>query len=717
MGLGGDVPAAASGGSDHDRHVRALATRLPAPLAPLARLAFNYCWAWLPDGRRVFADLDPELWRQSCCNPRFMIEATAPDRLARLAEDETFVRRVAALGERLDAYLARPPLAGEEAGRPVAYLCAEFGVHCSLPIYAGGLGVLAGDVLKTASDLGLPMVGVGLAYREGYFRQRLDLDGWQREYWTRLAFEHLPMSLVSGPDGRPLAIRVPLLGREVLARVWHVAVGRVPLYLLDTDVPDNAPVDRWITARLYVGDRSLRLAQYAVLGVGGCRALAALGIEPRVWHLNEGHAALAAVERWRRRVAEGMPPDVARDAVRRDTVFTTHTPVAAGNEAYRREEVDPVLGAWLEDGTLDRTAFDALAAGADGAPMLAITPLALRIAGRAVGVSRRHGEVARAMWHPLWPDRDVREVPIGHVTNGVHVATWMAEPMQALLDAYLPARWRDEPDDPALWDRLADVPDEALWEVRRRLRADLVAHVRDASAVSRLARGESYDYAEAAARVFDPGVLTLGFARRVATYKRLALLVADVDRVLALLAHADRPMQVVIAGKAHPKDDEAKGVLQRLLAERYRAGLGSRVVFLEDYDLHLAPRLIAGCDVWLNLPRPPFEASGTSGMKSVMNGGLQVSVLDGWWAEAFDEEVGWGIHSPDADPATQDAHDAAALFDLLEHAVAPAFYERDAAGVPRAWVRRIRASMRRLGPRFSSARMVREYARALYTRS
>jgi len=705
------------GTEDRERNVLELGARLPGALVPLARLSFNYRWAWVPGGRQLFTDVDPSLWYQSCCNPRFVLESASPQRLAELDADPEFTRRVHLLAGQLDAELARPLAPGWGADATVAYFCSEFGVHCSLPIYGGGLGVLAGDLLKTASDLALPMVGVGLAYREGYFHQRLDLAGWQQEYWLRAGFEHLPMSLVTDADGRPLTVTVPIRGRSVHMQAWRVDVGRVPLYLLDTDRADNDPVDRWITARLYVGDRELRLAQYAVLGIGGRRMLRALGIEPSLVHLNEGHATLAAVERLAelRRDGGGQTPADALATLRRETVFTTHTPVAAGNESYRKVDVEAVLGAYLDTIPAARSTFETLASVDPGGDVgLAITVLALRTSGGANAVSKRHGEVARAMWQPLWPERAAHDVPIGHVTNGVHVPTWMAGEMQTLLDAHLPVDWRTRPDDTSMWDALDGIPDAAIWATRNTLRARLVDHVREASTLHRLRRGEPHDYVDAAARVFDPDVLTIGFARRVATYKRLYLLTHDLERALTLLADAARPVQVLIAGKAHPQDDEAKHTLQALMGTRRTGDLGSRVVFLEDYDLHLAPRLIGGCDVWLNLPRPPLEASGTSGMKSMLNGGLQLSVLDGWWEEAYDEQVGWGIRTPHGDPAAQDAHDAQALFDLCEHAVAPSFYNRDEAGVPVQWVRKIRASMRRLVPRFSSHRMVRDYERLLY---
>jgi starch phosphorylase len=705
------------GRRDVERATAELAERLPVPLAPLARLAFNYRWSWFPDGPAVFADADPRLWSLASSNPRWLIEAIPPHRLRELAADETYATRVRSLAAALDADLARPPMPGPiPADRPAAYFCSEFAVHASLPLYGGGLGVLAGDLLKAASDLAVPMVGMGLLYREGYFHQRLDVGGWQHEYWLRSDFERLPLVVVTEGDRRPVTVELEIRGRTVRVRVWRADVGRVPLYLLDTDVPENHPIDRWITARLYIGDRHTRLAQYAVLGVGGMRMLSALGIQPVLVHLNEGHAALGPVERLRGLLASGRSLEEALAAVQRETVFTTHTPVAAGNEWYQRDEVDPVLGRFGESLGAEREAvFDLgrVSAGSPGGPV-SITPLALRVSRSANGVSRRHGEVAREMWRPLWPDRPVPAVPIGHVTNGVHVPTWMAPAMQKLLDRHLAAGWRAGANDPASWDAVVAIPDEELWAVRSALRAELVEYAREQSIRDRLARGEPPDYVEAAARVFDPDVLTLGFARRVATYKRLHLIVHHLDRGLRLLADQARPIQLVIAGKAHPQDDEAKHALAAVFGARRAPQVGARIVFLEDYDLRMAPRIVAGTDVWVNLPRPPLEASGTSGMKAALNGGLNLSVLDGWWAEAYDGEVGWAIATPEADPQSQDDHDAAALFDLLEREVIPLFYDRGPDGTPPGWIARVKTSMRRLIPRFSADRMLRDYVASVY---
>lgn len=706
---------ACDGSWDVDRAVAELGERLPAPLQPLARLAFNYRWSWLHGGAAVFRDIAPDLWARSGCNPRWLIEAVPPHRLRELAEDADYVRRACHVMVQVAADLGRPAMR-TVAERQIAYCCSEFAVHCSLPIYGGGLGVLAGDLLKEASDLAIPMVGVGLLYRQGYFRQRLDAHGMQHEYWNDTDFERCPLVLVTDRQHRPVVVEVLIRGRTVHVQVWRANVGRVPLYLLDTDREDNHAIDRWITARLYVGDRHTRLAQYAVLGLGGARALRALGIRPSIVHLNEGHAALAGVERLREHLRAGFSADDALAAVRREMVFTTHTPVDAGNEWYAIAEVEQVLGRFAASLGAARPLFHDLGRlhGGDGQGPFNLTPLALRTSSAANAVSQRHGEVARAMWRPLWPDLPVERVPIQAVTNGVHTATWMHDAMQALLDRYLPGDWRARVSDPAVWEGIARIPDAELWTVRRTLRAELVDLVRAHSARDRLGRGEPSDRVEAAAQAFDPDVFTIGFARRVATYKRLHLLTRHLDRALRLLASIAMPTQVVIAGKAHPQDGEAKETLRTVFAVRQARAVASRVVFLEDYDLYMAPCIVAGADLWLNLPRPPMEASGTSGMKAVVNGGLNLSVRDGWWVEGYDGETGWVIDTPPGDPYAQDEHDTTVLFDLVEHEVVPLFYNRGDDGIPHSWVAKVKTSMQRLGPRFSAQRMLLDYVGAFY---
>jgi starch phosphorylase len=703
------------GDEDLARAEVSLASRLPGRLGVFAKIALNYRWSWHPLGEELFGSLDRLTWASVKGNPvRLLLEADG-GALWRAAEDPEFVERGHTLNEEIQADLARSTSAGSR-DRPVAFFCAEYGIHRSLPTYNGGLGTLAGDVLKEASDQAVPMVGVGIMYQQGVFHQRLDTEGWQHEYWIDSDPVRLPMALVTREDGAPLTVTVPLFRREVTLQIWRVDVGRVPLYLLDAQRPENTRLDRWITTRLYVGDRQIRLAQYAVLGQGGVRALEALGIDPSVIHLNEGHAALAPLELTRRAVARGVPFDEALARARSRTVFTTHTPVPAGNETYGADELRTVLDG-LTTG-LGVPEDEVLALGRsrpeDESEPLGLTVLAIRTSRSSNAVSRLHGQVTRIMWQHLFPHRPVDEVPITHVTNGVHLPTWMAPPMQELLDRYLEPGWRTRAADPETWAPVEHIPDHELWAVRGRLRSGLADYVRDRSVRDRLARGEHLNYADAGAEGFEPEVLTVGFARRVAAYKRLHLLTLDPERGARLLADPN-PIQLAVAGKAHPQDQEAKEILHTLFRQRFPESVGERVAFLEDYDMETASWLVSGCDVWVNVPRPPLEASGTSGMKSALNGGVNVSVADGWWEEAFDGSNGWSIASdPSLSPERQDELDAEALHGLLEGEVAPLFYDRDADGIPRGWVARIKASLRTVGPRYCAARMVHEYVAKIY---
>lgn len=683
-------------------------------MAPFARLAYNYRWSWTPSAAGIFSRIDPYHWSSRGENPvRLMLEAPA-EAIQSAAGDEGLTERARMLQGELSRELGRPVAAGS-VERPVAFLCAEYGIHRSLPTYSGGLGVLAGDILKEASDMALPFVGVGILYRQGFFHQHLDRTGWQHEYWIESDTDRLPAALVTGEDGLPLLITVPLRSRQVHAQVWRVDVGRVPLFLLDAQRPENDRVDRWITARLYVGDRKTRLAQYALLGIGGMRALRAMGLDPTVVHLNEGHAALAPLELAREAMSRGRSLDEALESARARTVFTTHTPVAAGNETYFPEEVLAVLEGFPAEMGMDEQAFLNLGRHRPEAyEPFGVTVLGIRLSHRANAVSRRHGQVARGMWQHLFPGRAEDEVPIGSVTNGVHVPTWMAPPMAALLDLYLGEGWQRRAADPDTWKGIAEIPDRELWAARNELRAGLVRYVQDESVAGRLAREEPTEYAEAAAASFAPDVLTLGYARRVAGYKRLPLLTRDPSRILRLLG-GEPHIQVVIAGKAHPQDEDAKRILQSVFAMKIEPPVAERVAFLQDYDLRMAAGLVAGCDVWINVPRPPLEASGTSGMKATLNGGLNLSVLDGWWEEAYDGSNGWAIEGdPTMDLVTQDHRDAAALYDILEHEVLPEFYDRDGEGVPGAWVRRIKNSLATIGPRYCATRMVGEYVNEVY---
>jgi starch phosphorylase len=703
------------GSADLARAAEALAGRLPAELRVLAEIAFNYRWSWLPGGPEVFRDVDPYRWEARRENPVRLLLEVPGESLARAARSEDLLARAQAVHRAIREDIERPFSRGSP-DRPVAFLCAEFGVHRSLPTYGGGLGILAGDILKEASDRALPMVGVGILYRQGNLHQAIDITGWQTQTWTESDPDRLPIALVMGEDGAPLTINVPLRGRDVVAQVWRADVGRVPLYFLDTQRPENSQVDRWITARLYIADRTIRLAQYALLGIGAIRALRAMGIDPSVIHVNEGHGAMAALELAREEVAAGRSFQDALEAARARIVFTTHTPVPAGNETYSPTEIAEALGDLA--GPLHADPRTVLGLGRsrpeDEDEPLGLTVLAIRTARKVNAVSRLHGQVARLMWQHLFPGRGMNEIPIDHVTNGVHLPTWMAPRMRALLDRHLGSGWQDRAADASTWQAVDGIPDDELWAVRGALRAALVDYVDDRSVRDRLARGEPIDYAETGASAFDPEVLTVGFARRVAAYKRLDLLIHDLDRARQLL-QGPRPIQVVLAGKAHPADMDAKLILQRVFLVKLSPNGGDRAVLLEDYGMGMAARLVSGCDVWLNLPRPPLEASGTSGMKSALNGGLNLSVLDGWWAEAYDGTNGWAIEGDASlEPEAQDDIDGKMLYELIEREVVPLFYDRDEAGIPRGWVQRVKASLRTIGPRFCATRMLQEYADRIY---
>jgi starch phosphorylase len=705
-----------TGREDIKRAAAALVERVPPELVPLARAAYNLRWSWTPGGAETFAAIDPHRWQLCGENPIRLLTEAPTDALRRAARDPALPGRAAGLEAAIEDDLARPATTAGPATpeRPVAFFCAEYGIHASLPIYSGGLGALAGDILKEASDRALPFVAVGLMYHQGYFRQRIDASGWQHESWVQTDPERQPAALVTGDDGAPLTVSVPVGDEEIVAQVWRVDVGRVPLYLLDADRPENSQVARWISSRLYIGGRDLRLSQYALLGVGGMRALRAMGIEPCVVHLNEGHAALTSLELAHGELTDGVGLDEALAAARARTVFTTHTPVPAGNDTYEPSQIAASLGRLADGVGLERD--DLLAFGRthpddDGEPF-GVTQFALRTSRSANGVSRRHGEVARGMWAALWPECSVADVPIGHVTNGVHLPTWLGGPMRALLDRHLGDGWLERADDPATWEPIDDVDDAELWAVRNEQRAELAAWARERSIADRLGRDEPREYAEAPG--FGPDVLTIGFARRLATYKRLHLLLRSADRIADLLGDG-RSIQILLAGKAHPKDEEAKHTLQALFSRKGIPEIGRRVAYIEDYDLSIGARLTRGCDVWMNVPRPPLEASGTSGMKSAVNGGLQLSVLDGWWAEAYDGRNGWALSGDvDDDHDAQDARDADELLRLLHDEVLPEFYDRDADGLPRAWLARTKASLRTNGPAFSASRMLRDYVDRIY---
>ncbi len=702
---------------------------LPESVAALERLSWNYWWSWATDGAAVFRDLDPEMWEECEHNPHCVLRSVEEFRLMKMATDPAYIKRVEQLAASFDQYMnpqtptwARKQVAAISHPRPVAYFCAEFGIHTSLPFYSGGLGILAGDHLKSASDLGLPLIGIGLLYHHGYFRQRLRRDGWQEEHYGQIDPEQLPMSLVRDDAGAPVLIELEMRGRLVRAQAWRVEVGRVNLYLLDTNVEGNAGVDRLITGHLYGGDRETRCVQEMLLGVGGVRLLRRLGIdEPHVYHLNEGHSAFLTIELTRELVVAGHTFKEAAEAVRARCVFTTHTPVAAGHDEFMPGLVEYCFGHdYIAALGLTPAEFVALGhvKAADGTDLFGLTPLALRMCRSTNGVSRKHGEVSRALWQELFPGHTADAVPITSVTNGVHAPTWVAPLLRELYEQHIGADWAElEGDDPRWTQGVARITDEELWRVHRLQKQKLIAFMRRRQYLARLQRGESIEFAERALKAFDSDALTIGFARRVAAYKRWSLILHDADRILRLITDTDRPVQFVFAGKAHPQDEGAKQILQQLTQWKLDPRIVHRAVFIQDYDQDIARQLVQSVDVWLNVPRRPLEASGTSGEKVAMNGGLNFSILDGWWPEGYDGTNGWAIGDTElraGETSDEDARDAESFYRLLEQEVVPAFYEQDADGIPRRWVGMMRRAIETLVPAFNSDRMVRDYTRQIY---
>ncbi len=634
------------------------------------------------------------------------------------------MERVRHLDENFQSYLASHPrlqLDTITKDYPVAYFCAEFGVHTSLPLYSGGLGILAGDHLKSASDLGLPLIAVGLLYRYGYFRQRLRNDGWQEEQYRETFPNDLPIHLIKNDDGTPLRIEVLIRGRNVLAQVWRADVGRVALYLLDTNIPENVETDRWVTGHLYGGDRETRIVQEMLLGIGGVRLLRKLGVSPHVFHLNEGHSAFLTLELAREIVQlEQQPFGAAIERVKQQCVFTTHTPVAAGNDEFDTALVTSAFGpGYFKELGLTEDEFLALGRvePANKSERYGLTPLAIRMCRSTNGVSRKHGEVSRALWQKIFPSLKLEEVPITYITNGVHAPTWMSPPLRYLVESHVGHDWDAKITNREVWaEVIASIPDEELWNAHVRLKERLVAFIRRRSMQTRIAAGERADYIEAASTMFDPSALTIGFARRVAGYKRWNLLLTDQQRLLRLINNEERPVQFVFAGKAHPQDEGSKLVLQQLAQWKYEPAVRQRVVFVEDYDQEIARQLVQSVDVWLNVPRRPQEASGTSGEKVAINGGLNLSILDGWWLEGYDGTNGFAIGNGNdgVEVAKIDALDAESLYRTLELEVVPLFYHHDDDGIPRKWIAMMKRAIQTLAPQYNSDRMVEEYARKIY---
>ena len=700
----------------------AIAEKLPARLRRLEEIAYNFWWSWHRSSRDLFKFLDRMLWIGTRHNPILILRDVKPERLAALAKDPAFLRHYDAVLMEMDRDIKTnghwfPRTYPQAATSSIAYFSAEFGVHISLPIYSGGLGILSGDHLKEASDLGLPFVAVGFLYEQGYFRQRIDPNGWQQSTYPFLETEQT--ALRPELDGRQgcKTVAVEIGGRTVTLQIWRVDIGRVPLYLLDANHEGNAPWDRELTARLYGGDQEMRIQQEILLGIGGVRILRALDRHPRVWHINEGHSAFMLLERLREFAAAGLDLATAFDRVRAETIFTTHTPLPAGHDVFPYHLMEKYFQTFWPQLGLSRDEFLAFGQANDGhAPGFNMTALALRLSRRANAVSRLHGDVSRRMWHVLWPDRKEEDVPIGRVTNGVHVASWVGSALHTLFRKRLAPDWVDRHDQPTLWENVVDIPDLELWTAHKALKRKMLSVVRERARGQRIERSATSEQLLASGILLDPEALVIGFARRFATYKRATLILRDPDRLSRLIHDRDRPIQIIFAGKAHPADDPAK----RLLQEVFWAGLnpqnGGRIAFIEDYDMQIARYLVQGVDVWLNTPRRPLEASGTSGMKAAVNGVLNLSILDGWWAEAYNGRNGWAIDpgTTPLDVSNPDAADADRLYRLLAEEVAPLYYQRDLDGVPRGWVEMMKSSIQTAGEGFSSRRMLQEYTRDYY---
>jgi starch phosphorylase len=699
---------------------------LVGPLQLLEELAYNMRWSWDAAVRELFRRIDSDLWESTRHNPVRMLGEVSRERLEALAEDESFLYQLERVRESHTDYVkgdntwygkAHP----ETEGALVGYFSAEFGIGDSVPIFSGGLGVLAGDHLKSASDMGVPIVGVGLAYQGGYFRQYLNAEGWQQETYPVNDFYTMPVAQVKDAQGHRLVIGVPYPGREVKAYVWKVQVGRIALYLLDTNHPENSVTDRQITGQLYGGDQETRIQQEILLGMGGVRMLAALGISPPILHTNEGHAAFLVLERIRQLMQEHQVSfHIAREAAQAGVVFTTHTPVPAGIDVFPAELMTIYFQDYCRDVGLDMEEF--LAIGrmpeSERGSGFNMAVMAVRMSYGTNGVSLLHRETSKRMWHSLWPTIPLKEVPIGHVTNGIHIPSWISAEMGSLFDRYLGPRWREEPRDRHVWKRIEQIPMEELWRTHERRRERLVAFARQRTRERLQRLGVGGRKLESSIEVLDPEALTIGFARRFAPYKRANLLFQDIERLTRLLTHKDRPVQILFAGKAHPRDHLGKELIRNIYLASRKADLATRIVFLEDYDLNTARYLVQGVDIWLNNPRRPKEASGTSGMKAVANGALHLSTRDGWWAEVDAENIGWNIgggeeYGPDLQEYG-DQVEARALFDVLESEIVPLFYQRTAAGLPRGWVQRMKQSLMELCPVFNSNRMVREYTERYY---
>ena len=693
---------------------------LPKRIERLGELATNLWWSWHPEASHLFGRLDYDLWERLGHNPIRLLNEVGRTRLNQASKDKEYLEHYDDLFKRFDAYFNKESWSQKthkELKKPIAYFSMEYGLHETLPIYSGGLGVLSGDHLKEASDLGLPFIAIGFMYAQGYFSQRISEDGWQEAINNPLKFEHLPVSLVT-KNGKPVTVDFDFPDRKLTAQIWEVRVGRVPLYLLDSNVESNNEYDRLLTARLYWSDLDRRIMQEVLLGIGGARAIRALGYDPAVWHMNEGHASFLTLERIREQVASGSTFAAAIEKTRGQNIFTTHTPVPAGNDEFPLYLIDKYLSTYWADLGLSREEFiDVAKHHHPQGDMYSMPVLALKLSGGSNGVSELHGEVSRDMWNFLWSDRSVKDVPIQHVTNGVHTRNWMARRMNILLEKYLGENWYEDLDDHELMEKINSIPDKELWGVhlhlKRKLSFYLKERVRD-----RWTHGGFHPVQVISSGVLiNPYALTIGFARRFATYKRANLVLSDVERLLELINRPNMPVQIIFAGKAHPADDPGKKLIQQVYRTVKKAETGGRVVFIEDYEMNLARYLVQGVDVWMNTPRRPYEASGTSGMKAAINGVPNFSIMDGWWCEAYNGKNGWkiGDETKYNSNEEQDAADAEDMYTTLEHQIIPKYYNRNPKDLMSPdWLAFMKESMKTVIPQFSTRRMVKEYVEKFY---
>jgi starch phosphorylase len=696
-------------------------TPIPERIARLRELAYNLWWAWHPEAQELFQQADPDLWELVYHNPVSFLREVRERRLDEVAANPAYIKQYDEVLANFDAYVGAKETwftknYPDKQDTSIAYFSAEFGIHESLPIYSGGLGILSGDHTKEASDMGLPMVAIGFIYPQGYFRQRLDHSGWQFAEYQKMDFANMPAIPARTPEGKEVVIDVELPGRTIYAKVYRLQVGRIPLFLMDTDIHPNSPQDRELSARLYGGDREMRVAQEIVLGIGGIRTLRALGISPNVWHMNEGHSAFLVLELVREMVQQqGMSFDEAKRRIQASSNFTTHTPVPAGNDAFPFPMIEKFFWQYWPQLNLSHDEFMELGRqDQHWGPSFAMTVLGLRFSNRRNGVSKLHGHVARGMWQWMYPDKGRDEVPIFSITNGVHTASWLAPEMRAIFDGYLGKDWEDRVDDPAVWEELRHVPNEVLWDVKRKLRNQLISFVRDRTKKRFERLGQEHPPIWP---ILDEDVLTIGFGRRFATYKRATLIFKDLDRLKNIINRHDRPIQIIFAGKAHPADNPGKHFIQDVYQLSLQHGLAGRIVFVEEYDIEVARRMVQGVDVWLNTPRRPYEASGTSGQKASLNGVPNLSVLDGWWPEAFNGRNGWAIGEEREynNQDEQDWQDVQSLYHTMEHILIPTFYERrDHNGIPQDWMNICKESIVTVAPQFSFRRMLADYVREMY---